>query len=343
MMSVKHMLAGLFAALVCAALACTAGSARPAEPQDMAAIQRISDQYEADVSAVLDWLATGPAVAPGDAQREAMLMRLDAALLEPDAGYLPAVGRFFGARMDAFLQDFESTQVDRGVVIWKLYNHTEVIKSPEITLVTDLIQGWGQIFWDDAGMDRLIAGVDALLITHQHGDHVDIRVLRKFKAAGKPVYAPEIPLDWKDDPDADYVTLFRDQTMTLNGVKIHAFPAYQKNTINNVYLIETPGGVRVMHLGDDNESFRMGQEWFRVFGKKTLAVDILIPNCWCPNLALLLEYVKPALMISSHEHEVGHPVIGRREYGELYKVLPTVNVPFVVPAWGEKVVWPAVQ
>ena len=328
------------AALVLVIFCALPATAVPEKPQDNAALQALSDKYAADVREVLAWLHTQPPVAPGDDTRKHMLLKLDPPLLVYEAGYLPIVGEFFRARMQAFLRDFENTRVDSGVVIWKLYNHTEVIKTPEATLVTDLIQGWGEIFWDDAGMDRLIAGVDALLISHQHGDHIDIRVLRKFKAAGKPVYAPEIPSDWRDDPDADYITLVRDESFEINGVKIYAFPAFQKTTINNVYLIQTPGGVRVMHLGDDNESLRMGQEWFRRFGAKGLDIDILIPNCWCPNLALLLEYVKPQLMISSHEHEVGHPVHGRREYGELYKVLPTVNVPFVVPAWGEKVVWP---
>lgn len=333
--------AAVFTLVAClAVLLCTAARARPAEPRDRAALLGISDPYEAEVQAVLDWLAAGPAVTPGDAERERMLLRLDPVLLEPDAGHLPVVGRFFHARMDAFLKDFERTQVTQGAVIWKLYNHTEVIKTPEVTLVTDLIQGWGEITWDDADIDRLIAGVDAMLISHEHSDHVDIRVLRKFKAAGKPVYAPNVPSWWAGERDADYITLFRDASMEIKGVKIHAFPAFQKMTINNVYLIETPGGVRIMHLGDDNESMKMGQEWFRVFKKKPLEVDILIPNCWCPNLALLMNYVKPKLMISSHEHEVGHPVTGRREYGELYKVLPTVGVPFVVPAWGEKVAWP---
>lgn len=335
--------APLVAAIAWVFLAAAAALAIPPEPQDKAALQALSDQYRGDVDAVLEWLSGGRAVLLDDPERKDMLLRLDPVLLEPDAGYLPVVGRFFRARMDAFLRDFENTRVDSGAVIWKLYNHTEVIKTPEVTLVTDLIQGWGEIYWDDAGIDRLIAGVDAMLITHEHGDHVDLRVLRKFKAAGKPVYAPNVPSWWAGEADTEYITLFRDASMEINGVKIHAFPAFQKTTINNVYLIETPGGVRIMHLGDDNESMKMGQEWFRIFKKKPLEIDVLIPNCWCPNLALLLNFVKPKLMISSHEHEVGHPVAGRREYGELYKVLPTVGVPFVVPAWGEKVVWPPVQ
>ena len=294
---------------------------------------QISAKYEPAVREVLDWLATNPPLEPGDETREAMLIKLDPVLLEPDAKKLPAVGMFFKERMDAFLDDFENTTVESGAVIWKLYNHTEVIRTPGITLVIDLISGFYEVSWEPEALDRAIAGIDAMLISHEHADHADPVVVKKFLDAGKPVIAP--PGFWEDQEFAAGITRFRDDSMQLGDVNIHAFPSFQKLTINNVYLLKTEDGLRIMHLGDDNATLKMGQEWFRVF-KKPYEIDVLIPNCWCPNLALLLQKLKPKIMISSHENELGHPVHGRREYGELYPVLRTVGVPFLVPAWGEK-------
>lgn len=302
-----------------------------------ASIDETSKQYEHTFAEVETWLAGGPALVPGDEVREKTLKKLDAAMLEPDAKRLPVVGAFFRSRMSAFLDDFEQTKVEDGVVVWKLYNHTEVIRTPETTFVVDLINGFDEVTWDEAALDRVIAGTDVLLITHKHADHADSKVARKFIAAGKAVYAP--PEFWEDEDFAEGVKRVRDETFSIGGDRITVFPSFQKTDINNVYLLETTGGVRIMHTGDDNAVFQAGREWFKKI-KPPLDVDLLIPNCWSPNLAVLLMHVKPKLMVASHEHELGHPVSGRRPYDFVYKVLSTVKVPFVVPAWGERMTLP---
>ncbi|MFH1538869.1 MAG: MBL fold metallo-hydrolase [bacterium] len=301
----------------------------------------LSKKYESVFHEVEKWLDGNPILKPGDAERERILKMLDEPLLAERAKEMPVVGWFFGERMKTFLEDFERTEVKEVVVIWKLYNHTEVIKTSETTIVIDLIQGFDQVFWPDESIDRAIEGIDLLLITHEHDDHADLRVVKKFLDAGKKVIAP--PGFWEDEEDAKGITRLRGDSLSFNEIKITAFPAYQKLVPNNVYLLELKNGIKIMHLGDDNETFRMGTEWFRRFKNKPLEIDVLIPNCWSPNLALLTDFVKPKIIISSHEHEIGHPPEGRRPYNFVYSVLGQVSaasgVPFIVPMWGEKTVF----
>lgn len=305
--------------------------------EDESGPEILSEKYEGVFNEVERWLDGDPALKPGDAGREKILKKLDEPLLEERAKEMPVVGWFFTERMKAFLEDFERAEVSEGITIWKLYNHTEVIRTPETTVAIDLIQGFEQVFWPDESIDRAIEGIDLLLITHEHDDHADLRVVKKFLDAGKKVIAP--PGLWEGEEDAKGITRLRGDSLTFNGVKITAFPGFQKLTPNNIYLLELGDGFKIMHLGDDNETFRMGVEWFRRFKKKPLEVDVLIPNCWSPNLALLMKYVKPKIIIGSHEHEIGHPPAGRRPYSFVYSVLATVGAPFIVPAWGEKAVF----
>ncbi len=328
----KQILILLFIAVFLLAVACRAAMAQ--ESQYTA--EELSRKYEPAFQNVLDWLSKNPGVVPGDPERERILKTLDPPFVEKQALLMPAAGRFFRERMNAFLSDFEKTKPKKGAIVWKLYNHTDVIRTPKLTVAIDLIKGFDQVAFDDASLDRVIAGVDLLLITHDHADHADPLVVKKFLDAGKQVIAEKETM--KDEPFANKLTRLREGSLAIKDVKLTVFPAYQKSTSNNIYLIETADGLKIMHIGDDNEIEHASIEWFKKF-KPPLKIDILLPNCWCPNLALLLRYVKPGIIISGHEHELGHPVSGRRSYSYVYSVLSTVKAPFLVPAWGEKMVF----
>jgi len=301
-------------------------------------ISQLSEKYLPVFQEVNDWLEKKPDLKPGDLEREKMLKKLDEPLSEPQANEMPAVGWFFRERTRAFVEDFEGTDVKEGVAIWKLYNHGVAIRTPELTIAIDLIKGFDEVQWDEEMLDKAINGMDILLITHEHADHADRRIVEKFVEAGKKVIAPNSLFLWEHEDIGKSITRLRGDSITINGVKITAFAGYQILTPNNIYLIETPEGIRIMHLGDDNETVKMGSEWFRKFNPP-MEIDVLIPNSWCPNLAFLMQFVKPKIIISSHEHEISHRTEGRRSYDYVYKVLSTLNVPFTVPAWGEKFVF----
>lgn len=285
--------------------------------------------------ALAAWLETAPA--PGIAQktREAKLKTIDGPMMIEDASMLDCVGEFFHARMDSFLDAYLKAAPGDDVLIWKLYNHGEIIQTKDISIAIDLIQGFDKIQWDTEKMRMLVDKVDVLMISHNHSDHADMRVVNMFVNAGRPVIVPEIlQEDYKHNSS---ITVVRDGTLELPGAKIRVFPSFQKQTMNNVYLIKTDSGKTIMHLGDNNNIFNAGHEWFRKF-KNPINVDILIPNIWSPDLASLVKYVIPGRILSSHEHELGHKPSGRRTYDYVYDVLRTIDMPYYVPAWGEPVI-----
>ncbi len=293
-----------------------------------------SSGYEEIFNKVEAYLASRPPVKPNDAEREAILKTLDAPMLDLAIGRNPAAGRFFRDRISFFIADFDSVQVASGAVIWKLYNHSTAIKTRNLTIAVDLIQGMDRISWDFDELKKFISKVDVLLITHEHHDHADIRVIRRFLSEGKSVIGPPWVCAAVRSPKG--ATCLREGALKLKDVSITAFPSFQGGTPNNSYLIETPDGVRILSTGDENESPFKGDEWYVRF-KPPLDIDVLIPNSWCPNLDSLLEYVHPALVMSTHELEVSHPLSGRVTFERIYDKLSKVGAPFVVPFWGEKI------
>ncbi len=310
----------------------TCGAEEPRETSS--ATERLSQKFEPVFHAALDWFASNPTVSPGDPERERILKTLDPPLAEENAVNIPAVGRFFHARMAGFLSDLDTLKPHKGAVIWKLYNHTNVIRTPQLTIAIDLIGGPGQLAWDNAALDRAINHIDLLLITHEHGDHADPTIVKKFLKAGKQVIVQKNM--WKYESYSKKLTRMHDGAATFKDVRLSVFPSFQTDTPNNIYLIETSDGLKIMHVGDENEVERAPGEWYRSF-EPPLEIDLLLPNCWCPNLGTLLQYVKPKLMVPGHEHELTHGSASRRSYNYVFSVLSKMNVPFLVLAWGEKI------
>lgn len=303
-----------------------------ATPEELSAA---SARYEPAFITLEEWLETAPAPQSGFRdERERMLKLIDEPLAYPDAKSLPCVREFFRTRMEKFMEEFEDTKVESGVVVWKLYNHTEIIQTPKIKIAVDLIRGFDGVEWDRDLLKRLVDGLDVLLITHRHGDHADPRVVEMFLESGKPVVVPEVFLSVSHLKPK--LIVMREGELKFPGAAVRVFPSWQKMDMVSVYLITTDEGYKVMHLGDENELNQAGHEWYRKL-KEPLDIDILIPNIWCPNIATLLWSVRPKLIIASHEHELWHDVGGRRSYDYVYKVLRTIGLPYAVPAWGEAV------
>lgn len=333
----KSMIAALIVALAffSAALFGATAPARAETPADIAAA---CAEYSPMFDELAAWLDARPPVLENQDEREAKLKLIDEALLFPEAKLMPCAADFLRRRMETFIADFEASAVVSGVVIWKLYNHTAIIQTPEATIAIDLIQGPGIMRTPRDIIERIVARTDILLVTHHHGDHIDWDVWDMFLDAGKKVVAPEPAR--KEYRRRNELTVIRQGKIDLPGVLVTVFPSYQKKDLCSAYLIKTKDGVSVMHIGDENNIMRLGSEWYRKI-KPPMEIDVLMPNIWCPNLKPLLDYIKPALVLSSHEHEVGHPVEGRRPYSYVYRVLRAVGLPYAVPAWGERVSVPA--
>lgn len=300
-------------------------------------LKALSKAHAPVFRALAAWLETAPSLDLSQKVREAKLKTIDEPMLIEDASMLDCVGEFFQTRMDSFLDAFLKSKPGDETIIWKLYNHGEIIQTRDISIAIDLIQGFDKIQWDPEKMRLLVDKVDVLMISHKHSDHADMRVVDMFVKAGRPVVVPEIlKEDYKNNSS---ITVVRDGTLEFPGARVRVYPSFQKETLNNVYLVKTDSGKTIMHLGDNNNIFNAGHEWFRKF-KNPINVDILIPNIWSPDLASLVKYIKPGRILSSHEHELGHSPSGRRTYKYVYEVLKTIDMPYYVPAWGEPVTLP---
>jgi len=329
------------AALAAAAILLSAtifAASAPAHAQPTADIQAACAEYSPKFDELAAWLDTRPSLSENQDERESKLKLIDDALLYPEAKLMPCAADFLRRRMEAFIADFEASTVSSGAVIWKLYNHTVIIQTPETAIAVDLIQGPGIVRTPREIIERIVARTDILLVTHHHGDHVDWDVWDMYLDAGKKVVVPEPAR--KEYRRRDELTVIRQGKIELPGVLATVFPSYQKKDLCSSYLIKTKDGVSAMHLGDENNIMRLGSEWYRKI-KPPMEIDVLIPNIWCPNLKPLLDYIKPALILPGHEHEIGHPVEGRRPYSYVYRVLRAVGLPYAVPAWGERVAVPA--
>ncbi|HOO55303.1 MAG TPA: MBL fold metallo-hydrolase [bacterium] len=297
-------------------------------------LDAVSDRYEDRFVQLNRWLETAPAPGVMQAEREKTLKTIDEPLAHPDADKLKCARDFFNVRMETMINDIRRENVEEGVTVWKLYNHGEVIQTGKIKIIIDLIEGQKAFLWDRGNLIKLIDMMDVLLVTHKHADHVDRTIVGLFLDRGKPVIVPE--LFWPDYPRNDELQVIREGVLNFPGAKVRVIPSYQKMDMVNVYLVTTDEGYKLMHLGDENEIMRTGQEWYRRI-RKPVEIDILMPNIWCPNIKPLLDKVHPKVVLSSHEHEVGHPVRGRRPYTYVYGVLRALGLPYVVPMWGEPV------
>ncbi|MCK5467945.1 MAG: MBL fold metallo-hydrolase, partial [Cyclobacteriaceae bacterium] len=283
------------------------------------------------------------------------LLLIDAVLHDVHAAHRPPVQDFFHSQILKALEDIETTTVDEGAKIWKLYNMGFIVRTKSITIAFDLVTGEsaqanGFTLSDDT-MARFVKQCDALFISHRHRDHKDIRVAGQFIEMGKPVVAP--PQVWEGQPIHDKITHLNREAHTIQklplknkGISIDVviYPGHQMSSHeNNVSLIISPEGISFAHMGDQiNEGdFMIDYAWIDKVSDHH-KVDILLPPCWTNEIYRIVKGFNPKLVIPGHENELGHTVDDRvpfwddSEYLELtYPELKTSDYPLVLMTWGE--------
>ena len=274
--------------------------------------------------------------------RRAALIRLDDVLHIESAPRNPLVQKFYRARMEKAVREIEATRVTEGMRIWKLYNHGFLVRTPAVSFAFDIVPGLkGEGFAVDTGLlERLAEQADALFISHQHGDHTSLPVIRLFVDRKKPVIAPEV-----EALRAAKVIFPKRSATTVHEIpiqngkrvlKVVAYPGHQGDLINNVHLVTTPDGFTVVHTGDQSgaEGPLSDFDWIAHIGRNH-RVDVLLPNCWTTDIGRMARGVNPEVIITGHENEMGHTVDHREDYTQTYNHLFGVRYPFIVMGWGE--------
>lgn len=288
-----------------------------------------------------------------NARRSSAKLLMDAVFHEHFAAFRKPAQEFFHARVDKVIQELEETRVTEGVRIWKIYDMGFIARTKTVTMAFDLVSGitsGSEEFSMNADeINRIARQCDALLISHRHEDHADLKMAQQFIELGLPVLATEET--WTNEPiytkiihperNAEKVQQLKLEKYTLDMI---VYPGHQlRSAINNVYLVKTPEGINLAHNGDQiNEAdFMMDWEWIDQVAKNH-QVDVLMTNAWTTDIFRMVKGFNPRLVLPGHEIELGHTVWDRLPYwgddeylGLNYAELKKSDYLLVALIWGE--------
>lgn len=139
---------------------------------------------------------------------------------------------------------------------------------------------------------------DAILVSHEHGDHYDVSALRiLLQQTNATIHAPRIVIDDAEKhglPKDRFVEVRPMRTFRVGGLKITPFPSAGSERTKPVdrvgFLIESRGK-RLFHQGD---SHSWSPTWLRFRGK----VDKLI--MWPHRVSEVVNAIQPGAIVFHH-------------------------------------------
>ena len=256
---------------------------------------------------------------------------------------------------DRVFKEVAAAKVPKGSLrLWRIYNMGYIMKGPKHTVAIDItarpefyiIDGnrympqTNEVVWTKSDWKRLTELADMIFVTHPHGDHYNRAGIEAFIAANKPVVVPCDLMEYvpgrrpKKGPDGKYIverdnitkaaccvklTTDHDQPVDVGGVKVWNFHGNQgKDTPCNVYLLDIDG-VRVAHNGDNYDRVKEKKL------SKCPPADVIIASTWNNIQSMVSSCMgaqgfdrKNAVLLPSHENELGHNVKQRESYWEMY-------------------------
>jgi len=306
----------------------------------------LNRQAEVTLELVRMALVRFPPAFPEPFERRMALLMIDGVLHDAAAPRRLAVQEFFHSRMELVLKGLAENHPEKGVMIWKLYNHGFIVRTPTVTIAFDLVRGYSAGAEGFPILDSLLEQIprhcDVLFISHRHGDHADESVAQTFIDLGKPVVAP--PEVWAGRPIHEKITHLKRDTLKTQELSIQSgkhflgvilYPGHQGEDIpNNVPLVFTPEGMSFSHTGDQSN---VGDfTWIDEVAKQH-CVDVLMPNCWTSDIVRMIRGFDPQLVITGHENELGHSVDHREPFWRTYDLLRDSSAPFLLLTWGESI------
>jgi L-ascorbate metabolism protein UlaG (beta-lactamase superfamily) len=304
----------------------------------------LNQQAKVSLTAVTDVFKLYPPEKEERLERKMAFLLIDNVLHEEKAASRPAVHEFLQNQIKNAVDEIRSEKVKKGAVIWKLYNHSFVVKTKSTTIGFDIqrgLAGESGLSLTKELMQPLIDVVDVLFISHYHSDHTDEWIAEKFLEQGKFVISPPEVFASSTiyskilHPDRDNQKM-QELALPSKGVslKFVNHPGHQGTDIlNNVYLVFTPEGYSFAQTGD--QSNQKDFEWIDRVGDSH-RVDVLFPNCWTSNPARLAKGFRPKLIITGHENEMGHTIDHREPFWLNANRWSEILTPRIQMAWGEK-------
>lgn len=250
-----------------------------------------------------------------------------------EAPVLDVVADYFQKRVQGGLAHLQSTDPpDRGARIWKFYNCTFIVETPNHAFAFDVSHGYRKVAMTKAQLRTIAKQVDVAFISHDHPDHADVAFAHEMAALEKKVVVPDV-LWPKSDIEKSLVRVSGTYKGNVEGLSFIAFPGSQGATIPNPVYLVTADGVSLMHMGDQSRGSDY-DNWIKGIGK-THDVDILFVNCRDGSMGRKIAAIDPRLIIPGHENELRHIADGRQGVVRTLSNLGDAKIPVVLMTWGE--------
>jgi L-ascorbate metabolism protein UlaG (beta-lactamase superfamily) len=282
-------------------------------------------------------------------ERKYLLWLTDAVLHYPSP-YNDAVKAFFLRRYRKTLEEVRHTDVEKGVVIWNVYNMSYIVKTHEVILAFDLIRlpallrikGKEDLYNDL--VREMVRECDILFVSHIHSDHADPFVAGEFVHQGKPVVAGEdIFKEAGFYPKIQHIPADgRLRDLTLGGAKtrisVRLYPGHQAisedEAVDNAFTVVTfSDGTTVSHSGD--QSWRADFNWIRHLHEE-VELDVLMINTWTLWPDSLCAGMDPKVVLPGHVDEMSHEIPSRIPFSISYSFWENQTGKVIHLLWGEK-------
>jgi len=282
--------------------------------------------------------ATHPPATNIGIERKFALLALDVLLHDTRLDHGVAFKSYMQTIAANIVNELQKPKPPDGTIrFYRFYNHGFIVQTSTVTIGIDLVSrvGTDHYFISDTLMRSIVEQCDILFISHAHGDHTDLSVIRMFNEQGKDVIVPEET--WANlSPQIRFVRGSEMISETIHlpakntSLSVSVYPGQQGNILNNVYIITLPEGQTIMHTGDQDYS-----EDLLVQVGSNVKVDVLLVQCWMMPMEPFVSGINPALVLCGHENEMGHTIDHREAYWLTSKRMADVKVPYVIMAWGE--------
>ena len=238
------------------------------------------------------------------------------------------VMRWYERAFDRVLEEFKRTKPDGDKpAIWYLYNMGVVVKTKTCAFGIDICH---------RRAPELAPFLDFVLVTHNHGDHFNMGLLKKMTAAEKPVISNFL-LAWNW-----YCREF-EKTFKIKDVTIHCTAAdhnkYLPYAVTNFEVVcgDGPDAFTLFHSGDCHRA-----DHLKPRGKP----DVFFGHCAIGlNFMTAAQTTMPAkLFVPLHHQELGH-LVGRwrcvafeDEPLKIVRSLRAAGFKAAMPVWGDRIV-----
>lgn len=197
------------------------------------------------------------------------------------------------------------------LTIWKLANMGTLIKEGETIIGIDINKRYFEV------VDRdLLSLIDAFWVTHEHIDHFDGHVANLARLYDVPYYVPAHMTERFAEGEflahnrfqvVEAIGISDNEVISLDGWTVEARSAVHSGSPLLTYLVTSPEGATVLHLGDGMPHITPSR-WQEDLPQHYRDIDVLIPAIWlgAPIIDELMTQFNAKMLLPMHANELGH-------------------------------------